>query len=87
MKSPPAAVADLAPTGKLRAAINLGNPVLASKDAKGEARGAPLAIVPYAAAGRLTDDAKNGVWEIAFVALDPKRGAEASGFVARALER
>ena len=91
MKSaPPSAVADLAPTGKLRAAINFGNPVLASKDAKGEARGVsvdlarelagrlgvPLAIVPYAAAGRVTDDAKNGVWDVAFVALDPKRGAE-----------
>jgi len=26
--APPAAVADLAPTGKLRAAINFGNPIL-----------------------------------------------------------
>jgi len=35
-----AVVADLAPTGKLRAAINFGNPVLAAKDvATGEARG------------------------------------------------
>ncbi|HEY6864977.1 MAG TPA: ABC transporter substrate-binding protein [Burkholderiales bacterium] len=92
MKSspPPAAVADLAPTGKLRAAINFGNPVLASKDAGGEAKGVsvdlarelagrlgvPLAIVPYAAAGRVTDDAKKGVWDVAFVAIDPKRGAD-----------
>ncbi len=31
---------DLAPTGRLRAAINLGNPVLAQKDpARGELRG------------------------------------------------
>ena len=29
----PAAIAALAPTGKLRAAINLGNPVLARADA------------------------------------------------------
>jgi polar amino acid transport system substrate-binding protein len=89
--APPAAVADLAPTGKLRAAINFGNPVLASKDpAAGEARGVsvdlarelasrlgvPLGIVPYAAAGRVVDDAKSGVWDVAFVAIDPKRGAD-----------
>jgi len=38
--APPAAVSDLAPTGKLRAAINFGNPVLAAKDpSTGEARG------------------------------------------------
>ena len=91
MKSaPPAAVADLAPSGKLRAAINFGNPVLASKDANGEAKGVSvdlarelaarlgvsLAIVPYAAAGRVTDDAKKDAWDIAFVAIDPKRGAD-----------
>jgi len=90
-KMRPAAVADLAPTGKLRAAINFGNPVLASKDAAtGEAKGVsvdlarelaqrlgvPLEIVPYTAAGRVVDDAKNGVWDIAFVAIDPKRGAD-----------
>ncbi len=92
MKSaPPAARADLAPNGKLRAAINFGNPVLASKDAAtGQAKGvsldlarelaarlgAPLEIVPYAAAGRVADDAKKGVWDVAFVAIDPKRGAD-----------
>ena len=31
---PVAAVADLAPTGKLRAAINYGNPVLASRGSR-----------------------------------------------------
>ncbi len=37
---PPGARSDLAPTGKLRAAINFGNPVLAQKDpASGEPRG------------------------------------------------
>src|ERR1700740_2135586 len=36
----PAIVKELAPTGKLRAAINFGNPVLAQKDpATGDARG------------------------------------------------
>jgi polar amino acid transport system substrate-binding protein len=91
MKSaPPAARADLAPNGKLRAAINFGNPVLASQDAKGDARGVSvdlarelaarlgvqLEIVPYAAAGRVADDAKKRVWDVAFVAIDPKRGAD-----------
>ena len=38
--APPAVVADLAPSSRLRAAINFGNPVLASKDsATGEPRG------------------------------------------------
>jgi polar amino acid transport system substrate-binding protein len=91
MKAPPAAVADLAPTGKLRAAINFGNPVLAGKDpATGEARGVsidlsrelaarlgvPLEIVPYTAAGQVVQAAKSGVWDVAFVAIDPLRGAD-----------
>jgi polar amino acid transport system substrate-binding protein len=89
--APPAAVADLAPMGKLRAAINFGNPVLASKDpATAEARGVsldlsrelaarlgvPLEIVAYVAAGRVVDDAKSGKWDVAYVAIDPKRGAD-----------
>jgi polar amino acid transport system substrate-binding protein len=38
--APGPAVADLTPTGKLRAAINFGNPVLASKDpSTGDPRG------------------------------------------------
>ena len=37
--APPAAVADLAPTGKLRAVINYGNPILAKKGAAGEPTG------------------------------------------------
>jgi polar amino acid transport system substrate-binding protein len=90
-KPSPAALAELAPTGKLRAAINFGNPVLASKDpAIGEARGVsvdlsrelaarlgvPLEIVPYAAAGRVVEAAKSGAWDVAYVALDPLRGAD-----------
>jgi polar amino acid transport system substrate-binding protein len=90
-KPSPAAVAELAPTGKLRAAINFGNPVLASKDpATGEPRGVsvdlsrelaarlgvPLEIVPYAAAGRVVEAARSGAWDVAYVALDPLRGAD-----------
>ena len=84
-------VAELAPTGKLRAAINFGNTVLAQKDpATGEARGVsvdlahelawrlavPLDIIPYDAAGKVTADAASGRWDIAFVARDPERARE-----------
>ena len=88
-----AAVADLAPTGKLRAAINFGNPVLAVKDAAtGEARGVsvdlarelgrhlgvPVELVTFEAAGKVTDALKSGVWDVAFLAIDPVRAAEIS---------
>jgi polar amino acid transport system substrate-binding protein len=84
---PPAAKAELAPTGKLRAAINFGNTVLAQKDAAtGEARGVsvdlarelgrrlgvPVELVTYDAAGKVTDAL--GAWDIAFLAIDPVRG-------------
>ncbi len=88
-----AAVADLAPTGKLRAAINFGNPVLAAKDAAtGEARGVsvdlalelgrrlgvPVELVTYDAAGKVVEALKSGAWDVAFVAIDPVRAAEIS---------
>src|SRR4051812_31438910 len=80
-------VRDLAPSGKLHAAINYGNPVLAQKGANGEARGVsvdlakelarrlnvPLELVPYDAAGKVAADAKSGHWDVAFVARDPLR--------------
>ena len=88
-----AAVADLAPTGKLRAAINFGNPVLAAKDAAtGEARGVsvdlalelgrrlgvPVELVTYDAAGKVVEALKSGAWDVAFLAIDPVRAAEIS---------
>jgi polar amino acid transport system substrate-binding protein len=88
-----AAAADLAPTGRLRAAINFGNPVLAVKDPDtGEARGVsvdlarelgrrlgvPLDLVTFDAAGKVTDALKSGVWDVAFLAIDPVRAAEIS---------
>lgn len=89
--APPGTAASLAPTGTLRAAINLGNAVLASRDtATGEPRGVsvalsrelarrlgvPLDLVVYDAAGRVVDNAKTGAWDVAFVAIDPKRGVD-----------
>ena len=88
-----AAVADLAPTGKLRAAINFGNPVLAVKDAAtGEATGVsvdlarelgrrlgvPVELVTYDAAGMVFGALKSGAWDVAFLAIDPVRAAEIS---------
>jgi polar amino acid transport system substrate-binding protein len=86
-----AARAELAPSGKLRAAINFGNPILAAKDAvTGEARGVsvdlarelgrrlgvPVELVTYTAAGKVVEGATANEWDIAFVAIDPKRGAD-----------
>jgi len=88
---PPGARSELAPTGKLRAAINFGNPVLAQKDqASGEPRGVsvdlarelgrrlgvPVELVTFDAAGKVFDVLKTGAWDIAFLAIDPVRAAE-----------
>ena len=85
------AVAELAPTGKLRAAINFGNPILATRDAStGEARGVsvdlarelgkrlgiPVELVLYAAAGKVVDALQSSAWDIAFVAIDPARAVD-----------
>lgn len=85
------AAADLAPTGKLRAAINFGNPVLAAKD---PATGAPAGIsadlarelarrlgvgiefVRYDQAGKVVEGLKDKAWDICFLAIDPLRAAE-----------
>lgn len=84
-------VKDLAPTGKLRVAINFGNSVLAQKDpASGEPRGVsvdlarelgrrlavPVELIGYDAAGKVFDALKTGAWDIAFLAIDPARATE-----------
>src|ERR1044072_3091053 len=51
--APASAVADLTPTGRLRAAINYRNPVLASKDpSTGDPRGVPRGFSVYLARER-----------------------------------
>jgi polar amino acid transport system substrate-binding protein len=85
----PEAVKELAPTGKLRAAINLGNPVLAQGTpeaprgvtvdlARELARraGVPLELVPFDAAGKVFEALKAGAWDVAFLAIEPVRAAE-----------
>ena len=83
-------VKEFAPTGTLRAAINLGNTVLAQKDATGEAQGrhrrsgararrrlgVPVELVTFDAAGKVFEALKRGAWDIAFLAVEPVRAAE-----------
>jgi polar amino acid transport system substrate-binding protein len=87
----PEARNQLAPGGKLRAAINFGNPVLAVKDATtGDLRGvtvelsrelarrigAKLELVGYDTVAKLMDGLKAGAWDVAFLAVDPARAGE-----------
>ena len=90
---PAAARSDLAPTGRLHAAINFGNPILATKDpSTGEARGVsvdlsrelarrldvPVVFVTYDAAGKVVEGLKAGAWDVAYVAIDPARAVDIS---------
>ena len=85
----PAPVSAFAPTGKLRAAINLGNAVLAGKDtASGAATGVSvdlanefarrlgvaIELVVVDIAAKSVDVVTRGDADIGFFAIDPKRG-------------
>jgi polar amino acid transport system substrate-binding protein len=84
---------EIAPNGTLRAAINFGNPVLAQKDpATAEPRGVsvdlarelgrrlgvPVELVTYESAGKVSEAAKTGAWDVAFLAIDPGRAGDIS---------
>lgn len=92
----PAIIKVIAPSGRLRAAINLGNGILAQRDAKtGELQGVsvqlakalarelnlPIDLVAYHEAGATAEAGAKGEWDIAFLAIDPKR-AETIAFTA-----
>jgi polar amino acid transport system substrate-binding protein len=87
----PEVLKDLAPGGKLRAAINVVNTVLAQEDpAGGEPKGitvdlsrelarrlgVPLELVIFRGAGTVFQAAKSGRWDVAFFAIEPVRAAE-----------
>jgi polar amino acid transport system substrate-binding protein len=78
----------LAPSGKVRAAINDGNPVLATRSAAtGELRGitvdlsrelgrrldVPVELVAYDTVAKLLAAMKAGEWDVTFLAVDPTR--------------
>jgi len=79
-----------APTGRLRAAINLGNPILAGTDpatgrpagvsvdlaqAWADRLGVPLELLPFDTAAKSVDAVTTEAADIGFFAIDPVRGA------------
>jgi polar amino acid transport system substrate-binding protein len=87
---------ELAPHGILRAAINFGNTVLSHRGATlaesggvsvaiarelARRLGVPLDLIPFDGAGDVVAVAKNDVFDIAFMAIDPLR-AKDLGFTA-----
>ncbi|MCD5976543.1 ABC transporter substrate-binding protein [Pseudomonas quasicaspiana] len=86
----PAVLADLAPDGVLRAAINFGNPVLAQQAADGspqgvsvqlakalaEELGVRLEMETFDAAGKVFAALEQAVWNVAFLAIEPVRAEQ-----------
>src|ERR1700681_1039791 len=83
-------VAELAPTGVLRAAINMGNFLLVTGKAPngdptgvspdmaaaiGARLGVPVKFIPYARPGEIADDAEKGAWDIGNIGAEPQRAA------------
>lgn len=96
MTSVPADVVhDLAPTGRVRATINLGNPVLARRDAGGALGGVSVDLArelarrlgveaelfSFDTAGKAFAALASGACDVGFLAIDPAR-AEALDFTA-----
>ena len=86
----PAVRAASAPTGVLRASINLGNPILANTGADGAPGGVsvdmarelaalldlPLELVVFDAAGKSVEAVAGSQADFGFFAIDPVRGAD-----------
>ena len=78
---------ELAPSGKLRAGMNLGNTLFTSQDASGQLHGVsvdlmqelaksigvPLEMVVYAQPGQVADDSAKGLWDVAILAIEKTR--------------
>lgn len=86
-------VASFTPTGRLRASINLGNPILANRDpatgqpvgvsidlagAFAKRLGVALELVVFDTAGKSVAALKNEQADVGFFAVDPLRGQEIS---------
>jgi polar amino acid transport system substrate-binding protein len=81
----------VAPTGKLRVGLQLGNPLNVVRDsASGEMKGVafdlgkelaqrmgvPFEPVLYPSVGALLDSGKSGAWDVAYVGFSPERAKE-----------
>lgn len=87
MNAPMNVRSELAPTGKLRAGMNLGNNLFTRKDASGQLQGVsvdlmqelakrlgvPLEMVVYEQPGQVADDAVKGMWDVAILAIEKTR--------------
>ena len=86
--APKDVIAELTPTGVLRAGINMsnfllvtgktpaGDPVGVSPDMAAEVAkrlGVPLRLIPYKSPGELGDDAEKNVWDIGNIGAEPQR--------------
>jgi polar amino acid transport system substrate-binding protein len=84
-------IKQFAPTGRLRASINLGNPILANRDPKSglpfgisidlahqfaTVLGIEVDLVVFDSAGKSVDGVINGAADIGFFAIDPLRGVD-----------
>jgi polar amino acid transport system substrate-binding protein len=84
----PDIIKELAPAGRLRVAINFGNSVLAQPDPAGgpprgvsgelarelaQRLGVGIDYVTFDAAGKVFEALKAGLWDVAFLAVDPVR--------------
>lgn len=89
MPDPNQLAADLAPTGTLRASINLGNPVLAQGTPEAPSGvtvdiarelasrlGVPVSFQCFDAARKSFEALRTGVADVAFLAIEPARAAE-----------
>lgn len=88
-----AVLRDLAPAGAMRVALNYGNPVLVGRDAVsgqpsgitvdlagelGRRLGVSLEFIGYDGAGRVVEALASQAWDVAFMAIDPVRAAQAT---------
>jgi polar amino acid transport system substrate-binding protein len=83
-------IAEFGTPGKLRAAINFGNPILANRGANGEPQGLSvdlareaarrlglaIELVTFTSAGSVVEAVKAKQVDLAFVAIDPMRAAD-----------